>query len=138
KLNGAGALFDFGCYGANLMTWLMDNQRPLSVTALLQQIKPDIYPLVDDEATVLVEYPHAQCIIEGSWNWPTGRKDLEVYCEHGYAVATGGKSLRVRVQRGKEETSAPTATPPDSTDPLTYFVAIVRGTIKPSGLSSLE
>ena len=24
--NGAGALFDFGCYGANLMTWLMDNQ----------------------------------------------------------------------------------------------------------------
>src|SRR5262249_29635189 len=23
--NGAGALFDFGCYGANLMTWMMDN-----------------------------------------------------------------------------------------------------------------
>ena len=22
--NGAGALFDFGCYGANLMTWLME------------------------------------------------------------------------------------------------------------------
>ena len=32
--NGAGALFDFGCYGANLMTWLMDNQRPIAVTAL--------------------------------------------------------------------------------------------------------
>ena len=27
--NGGGALFDFGCYGANLMTWMMDNQRPL-------------------------------------------------------------------------------------------------------------
>ena len=27
--NGAGALFDFGCYGANLMTWMMDNQPPL-------------------------------------------------------------------------------------------------------------
>jgi predicted dehydrogenase len=27
KLNGAGALFDFGCYGADLMTWLMDGQR---------------------------------------------------------------------------------------------------------------
>ena len=26
--NGAGALFDFGCYGANLMTWLMDDARP--------------------------------------------------------------------------------------------------------------
>ena len=39
--NGAGALFDFGCYGANLMTWLMDNQRPLAVTAVTQQFKPD-------------------------------------------------------------------------------------------------
>src|SRR5262249_51923575 len=33
--NGAGALFDFGCYGANLMTWLMENQRPTAVTALV-------------------------------------------------------------------------------------------------------
>ncbi len=55
--NGAGALFDFGCYGANLMTWLMDNQRPLTVTAITQRIKPGIYPRVDDEATILVEYP---------------------------------------------------------------------------------
>ena len=55
--NGGGALFDFGCYGANLMTWLMDNQRPLAVTAVTQQNKPAIYPRVDDEATILVEYP---------------------------------------------------------------------------------
>ena len=55
--NGAGALFDFGCYGANLMTWLMDNQRPLAVTAVTQQFQPDVYPKVDDEATVLLEYP---------------------------------------------------------------------------------
>ena len=41
--NGAGALFDFGCYGANLMTWLMDNQRPSKVTALAQTNKPQIY-----------------------------------------------------------------------------------------------
>ena len=41
--NGAGALFDFGCYGANLMTWLMDNQRPLAVTAIAQTNKPAIY-----------------------------------------------------------------------------------------------
>ena len=42
--NGAGALFDFGCYGANLMTWLMDNQRPLTVTAMTQRIKPAHLP----------------------------------------------------------------------------------------------
>ena len=38
--NGAGALFDFGCYGANLMTWMMGNQRPLAVTAIAQTNKP--------------------------------------------------------------------------------------------------
>ncbi len=138
KLNGAGALFDFGCYGANLMTWLMDNQRPLSVTALTQQIKPQTYAHVDDEATVLVEYPKAQGIIEASWNWPTGRKDFEVYGESGYAVATGGNSLRVRLQRQREESRTLKPMPPESKDPLSYFVAVVRGEIKPSGLSSLE
>ncbi len=50
RLNGGGALFDFGCYGADLMTWLMNGQKPLSVTAVTQQIKPEIYPHVDDEA----------------------------------------------------------------------------------------
>ena len=42
--NGGGALFDFGCYGANLMTWLMDDQRPIAVTAMTQHFKPAIYP----------------------------------------------------------------------------------------------
>ena len=55
--NGGGALFDFGCYGANLMTWLMDNQRPIAVTAITQQFQPAVYPRVDDEATILLEYP---------------------------------------------------------------------------------
>jgi len=38
-----------------------------------------VYPRVDDEATILVEYPNAQGIIQASWNWPVNRKDLEVY-----------------------------------------------------------
>src|SRR5437867_6392321 len=94
--NGAGALFDFGCYGANLMTWLMDNQRPLAVTAITQRIKPDVYPRVDDEATILLEYPKAQGIIQASWNWPFNLKDFEVYGDRGYAIAAGGNTLRVR------------------------------------------
>ena len=113
--NGAGALFDFGCYGANLMTWLMDNQRPLTVTAVTQRIKPAIYPRVDDEATILVEYPKAQGIIQASWNWPFGRKDLEVYGATGYAIATGGNSLRVRLPKEAERTETPEPRTPDRT-----------------------
>jgi predicted dehydrogenase len=120
------------------MTWLMDNQRPLTVTAVIQRIKPHIYPRVDDEATILVEYPKAQGIIQGSWNWPFGRKDLEVYGATGYAIATGGQGLRVRLPKEKERSETPPPLAPTESDELAYFVAIVRGTTTPSGLSSLD
>lgn len=136
--DGAGALFDFGCYGANLMTWMMDNQRPIRVTAITQQIKPEIYPRVDDEATVLVEYRKAQGIIEGSWNWPFARKDFEVYAQRGYAIATGGSGLAVRLPGQKEESRTPPEISPDDRDSVSYLIAVVRGRRKPSGLSSLE
>src|SRR5271170_6435535 len=96
KLNGGGALFDFGCYGADLMTWLMDGQRPETVTAVTQQIKPDIYPRVDDEATIILTYPKAQAILQASWNWPFGRKDMEVYGQTGYVFTVQRDDIRVR------------------------------------------
>ncbi len=136
--NGAGALFDFGCYGANLMTWMMDNQRPVAVTAITQTTKPAIYARVDDEASVLVEYPRAQGIIQASWNWPFNRKDFEVYGERGYAIATGGDALHVRLPDGQEEARKLEPLPPDEHDSLSYLTAVVRGKRPPSGLSSLE
>jgi predicted dehydrogenase len=66
--NGGGALIDFGCYGANLMTYLKKGMKPVSVTAVTRHFKPEIYPKVDDEATIIVCYPDAQCIIQASWN----------------------------------------------------------------------
>ncbi len=136
--NGAGALFDFGCYGANLMTWMMDNQRPVSVTAQTQRIKPQIYGRVDDEADILVEYPRATGIIQGSWNWPFSRKDFEVYAEHSYAVATGGASLRVRLPGKEEEVRTPGPLPAGDQDSISYLISVVRRKRKPAGLSSLE
>ena len=137
--NGGGALFDFGCYGANLMTWMMDNERPLAVTAITQTEKPLIYPRVDDEATILVQYPKAQGIIQGSWNWPFSRKDFEVYGAKGYAIAVGGNVLKTRVGgESQEQTRELAALPADESDSVSYLKAVVRGKLKPSGLSSLE
>lgn len=138
KLNGGGALIDFGCYGADLSTWLMDGARPVSVTAVTQQIKPDIYPKVDDEATIIVVYPKTQAILQASWNWPFDRKDIEVYGRTGYVIVPHPDTLRVRLQGADKETvrQAKPATPP-MTDPVSYFAAVVRKQIKPSGLSGL-
>jgi predicted dehydrogenase len=135
--DGGGALYDFGCYGANLMTWLMDGARPVSVTAVTKRIKPAIYPRVDDDATVLVDYASAQGVIQASWNWPFGRKDLEVYGQTAYARAIGGNTLRVRRAGVKEEeTLELPERPADERDSLAYLAAVVRGR-RPDGLSSL-
>ncbi len=136
--NGAGALFDFGCYGANLMTWMMDNQRPLAVTAITQQLQPAVYPRVDDEATILLEYANAQGIIQASWNWPFNRKDFEVYGAHGLAIATGGSGLRVALPKAPEHAVTPEALAPDERDSISHLLAVVRGTRKPNALSSLD
>jgi glucose-fructose oxidoreductase len=138
KLNGGGALFDFGCYGADLATWLMDGRRPQSVTAVTQRIKPDVYPRVDDEATIILTYPNAQAIVQASWNWPFSRKDVEVYGQKGYAITVGRGAVRVRLP-DKEETSAD-AKPLEKTkeDSVSYLRAVLLGGLKPEGQSSLE
>jgi len=138
KLNGAGALFDFGCYGADLMTWLMDGRRPDSVTAVTQQIKPDIYPRVDDEATILLTYPKAQAIVQASWNWPFSRKDMEVYGQSGYAITVGRDQVRVRLPKKEEKVTEAKPLAAQDEDSVSYLRGVVLGGRKPEGLSSLE
>jgi predicted dehydrogenase len=140
--NGGGALIDFGCYGANLMTYLMQGVEPISVTAVTQHFKPAIYPKVDDEATIIVTYPTAQCIIQASWNWPFGRKDMEVYGQTGYVIATGKNGMRIRNKTSVTE-QAVQITAKDIAvyeDPFSYFADVIKGKIKmlPNSLYSLD
>ena len=140
-LNGAGALTDFGCYGANLSTWLMNGEKPRTVTAVLQQIKPDVYPHVDDEATVVLVYPGAQAILQASWNWNYSRKDIEVYCTHGYVHCLNRRDMKIMLsqsQQATEEKIEKLQSPYG--DPYEYLSGVVRGEIeiRPTDLSALE
>lgn len=138
--NGGGALMDFGCYGANLMTWLLNGERPKSVFAITQQLKPEVYPNVEDEATIVIVYESMQGIIQASWNWSYNRKDMEVYAENGTVIAD---REGVRLRKGydapekEEKTSAP-AKP--FHDPFAYLAAVVRKevTVSKYDLSSLS
>jgi predicted dehydrogenase len=137
-LNGGGALYDFGCYGADFMTWLMGGERPLTVTAVTLQIKPDVYPKVDDDATIVLTYPKAVGIVQGSWNWPFGRSDVEVYGKTGVVKTVGRDAIEVRKegenQAQKEEAKGLT---PPMDDELSYLRAVLGG-LKAEGPSSLE
>lgn len=137
KLNGGGALFDFGCYGADLMTWLMDGQRPLTVTAVTQQFKPKIYAKVDDEATIILTYPNAQAIIQASWNWPIDRKDMEVYGQTGQAITIRRDDLRVHKAGQDEQQIAAKPIPAPYDDELAYLRAVIVDGAKEDALSSL-
>ena len=131
ELNGGGALTDFGCYGANLITWLMNGERPISVSAVTQTIKPDVYPNVDDEATIVLKYPRAQGIIQASWNWPFSRKDMEVYGQEGFIYADNPTDIRSRIAPTDSiaRESLPRLMTPFQ-EPFGYFIAVVRNTIE--------
>jgi len=140
-LNGGGAITDFGCYGANLLTWLTNGQRPISVLALTQQFKPHLYPKVDDEATILLQYPSLQGIIQASWNWPFSRKDMEVYGETGMVIAADASHLRFRFEKDSalQQVVLVNRIPPYH-DPFALFAALVNKEVTLVGydLSSLE
>jgi predicted dehydrogenase len=125
-LNGAGALNDFGCYGADLMTWVMHGETPIAVTAVARHYKPAIYPKVEDDATVIVEYKDATGEIEGSWNWPFSIKDFEVFGETGYlhALDTSHVVSRLRENIKGAKTLDPLAAPIN--DPIVYLTAVLR------------
>jgi predicted dehydrogenase len=140
--NGAGALFDFGCYGANLMTCLEKGQEPVSVTAVTRQFKPDVYPKVDDDATIIIDYPNAQCVLMPSWNWPFNRKDMEIYGVSGYIINVDNSTMHLRNRSmNKEKTIDVTSKDvPVYEDPFSYFADVINGKIKVPdfGLYSIE
>ena len=140
KKNGGGAVIDFGCYGANMMTWLMDGATPISVTAVTKRIKPDVYPNVDDDATIIVEYPNATGIIEASWNWPFNIKDMEIFGKTGYIQAVNSNTLRTKLTNNASYTVL-TAKPLAKaySSHLDYLAAVLKDGVKPGNdLSSLE
>jgi len=144
KLNGGGAIIDFGCYGANIMTWLMEGKKPNSVTAITQQLQPENNPNVDDEATIILTYDKTQAIIQGSWNWPIGRKDMEIYGENGVVYADNRNNLRQRISKGYDDYVEEKHTLPERKapfdDPFSYFKGVINGDIKQhdNDLSALE
>ena len=92
--NGAGALTDFGCYGANISTWLLKGTLPTRVLCSARQTKPDRYPKVDDDTVILLEYL-IKIAIQASWNWSHNRKDMQLYGTQGYIDAKNSRAMEV-------------------------------------------
>ena len=142
--NGGGAITDFGCYGINLMTWLMEGKKPTSVTAVIQQQQPENNPKVDDDATIILKYDKANAVVQASWNWPIGRKDMEIYGLTGVIYADNRHNMRLRIAEGydgyQEESFILEERRAPFNDPFSLFAAVIKKevTLAPFDLSSLE
>ena len=113
----------------------LDDGQPasLAVTAMTQQIKPEIYAHVDDEATVLVEYPKAQGIIRAPGTGLFRARISMSMRRAATPIADGGDVLKVRLPGRQEESRTPPEIAPDERDSVSYLIAVVRGRRKPCG-----
>jgi predicted dehydrogenase len=123
--NGGGAIIDFGCYGAEWALWLKG--RPTRVFATTKKLKTAQNNRVDDDATIVLEYPDATAILEASWDWPYGMDRVKVFGPKGSLLATG-KELLFREAKddvkggleGKPVTVEPLAR--EKSNPVAYLV----------------
>jgi len=110
------------------------------VTAITKQLQPDLYPNVDDEAEIVLNYKSAVAIVQASWNWPFAFKQMDVYGKTGYAKAIDPERIEVRKandSEGQMMKGQPLTAPND--DPLHYMAAVLSGEIQEGdSLSSLK
>jgi predicted dehydrogenase len=128
--NGAGALMDFACYGANWAMWVKG--RPQRVFAYALKLKTGQHNAVEDDAVVVLEYPDATAVLLPSWDWPYGKGQAEFYGPRGSFLVMGDGLL---FQPAKQNTTvqnpsgAPVETtplPPEETDGVNYFIDCIR------------
>lgn len=128
--NGGGAIVDFGCYGAEWALWLKG--RPTRVYATALKLKTEQHTRVDDDATLLIEYPDATAVIQASWDWPYSRGQVEVFGPKGSLLATSdGVLYRPAKSATKPESpeGQPVAlapVPPATSSPIAYFLDCIR------------
>ena len=128
--NGGGAIMDFGCYGAEWAVWLKG--RPARVSAVTQKLKVDQHNAVDDDATIVLDYPDGTAIIEASWDWPYNMGQVQVFGPKGSLLATARdlffRSPSDSVAKVGLEGERVTLDPPmhETSNPISYFVDCIR------------
>jgi predicted dehydrogenase len=127
--NGGGAIVDFGCYGAEWALWLKG--KPTRVFATAKKLKTAQNNQVDDDATIVLDYPDATAILQASWDWPYGMDRVKVFGPKGSLLATG-KELFFRESKSDPKSGLegkPLAVEPlsrEKSNPVSYFVACIR------------
>jgi predicted dehydrogenase len=142
--NGGGALMDFGCY---LVLWsLRLKGMPESVYATAQHMKPEMFPKVEDNAMIVLNYKDGLAVLEPSWDLPPAQRlGNEIYGMKGSIVGNTIRRMDAPGSgsnaRGTQQPGDPipvTALPPERSEPIAYMVEHIRTKQPLDGPSSLD
>jgi predicted dehydrogenase len=132
--NGAGALMDFGCYNALWSLWYLG--RPETVYASVIQLRPQTFPKVEDNATLILHYKNGVGLFEGSWDLPRSFQDLEVF---GLKGSVYMKQQGVELRQGREVKQVAMETlPPERSEPIAFMVDALKNKKPIEGLVALD
>jgi predicted dehydrogenase len=112
-----------------MMTWMMHGQKPIAVYAIAKHYQPKVYPKVEDEADIVIEYKTATGYIEGSWDWPFSIKDFEVFGETGYLHAVDRDNLVMRMRENKKSVVDVKPLIAPENEAIPYFTAFLNKSI---------
>jgi predicted dehydrogenase len=113
EINGAGALMDYCCYGANLAARLLG--APQTVMGMRGYFGSEpLYAASDDNAVIVAKYPHAFGVCEASWTQTVGYAGTNpvVYGTEGSIGIHHGKILIQHPGKAEE-----VLTPPETQAP---------------------
>src|SRR5437016_4393740 len=128
--NGGGAIMDFGCYGAEWALWLKG--RPTRVYATTRKLKAGQHNNVDDDATIVLDYPDATVVVEASWDWPYNMDRVYVFGPKGSLLARRGDLF---FRSASDQKTQPTpegepvtlsTVPHETSNPIAYFLDCIR------------
>jgi predicted dehydrogenase len=108
EANGGGAAIDFCSYGAVMSRWFLG--QPSSVLGHGGRYSKEFFT-VEDNGIMILGYPRAQAVIEGTWTQPAVpvRQPTMIYGEDG-AIALGGPDEVMLANRGRSGEQVSTET----------------------------
>lgn len=134
--NGAGALMDFQCYNALWSLWYLG--RPERVYAHVNHLRPDVFPKVEDNSTMVLSYQNGVGLFEGSWDLPRSFQEVEVFGLGGSVYLQNANTVEVRKGREAGTPAEVKPLPPERANPIAYMVSCIN-TGKPiEGLTAID
>jgi predicted dehydrogenase len=133
--NGGGALIDFGCYNALWGLWYLG--RPATVYAQANHLRPQEFGQVEDNSVMVLSYPEAVGIFEGSWDLPRSFQELEVF---GFEGSLNLNNARVELRKSRAPAEELKLEPlaPAAAEPVAAMIAAIESGKAPAGLVALD